>query len=206
MDLKAADPAPAKPGRRTRADTASVPRERILHAAARLFREHGYKGTTVRDIADEVGILSGSLFHHFRSKEEMLLEIMREAALSVCIRAEEISGRALAPAEQLRELVRLELDSILSDARKDYHVVLFFEWRDAPDQAKPELTGMRRRYQRCWMQALQGCSDAGRLRCPPDAAAHILRGALVGTMTWFKPSGRYTSGEFGDIVTQLVLQ
>jgi AcrR family transcriptional regulator len=206
MDLKTTHLAPTRPKSRARVDTVSVPRERILHAAARQFRERGYKGTTVRDIADEVGILSGSLFHHFRSKEEMLLEIMREAALSVCIRAEEISGRTLAPAEQLRELVRLELDSILNDVRKDYHVVLFFEWRDAPDQAKPELTGMRRRYQRCWMQALQACSDAGQLRCAPDAAAHILSGALVGTMTWFKPGGRYSSSEFGDIVTQLVLQ
>ena len=205
MDLKADHLAPLRGKRANRADTASVPRERILHAAARLFRERGYKGTTVRDIADAVGILSGSLFHHFSSKEEMLLEIMREAALSACIRAEEISGRTLTAPEKLRELVRLELESIVSDVRKDYHVVLFFEWREAPDKAKPELTALRRRYQRCWMEALQGCSDAGRLRCPPDAAAHILRGALGGTMTWFKPNGRYSTAEFGDILTQLVL-
>lgn len=189
-----------------RASHSAVPRERILHAAAYLFRERGFKGTTVRDIAQEVGILSGSLFHHFGSKEEMLLEIMREAALSVCIRAEEIISRPIKPVEQLRELVRLELESIVSDARKDYHVVLFFEWRDVPDFAKAEFTHMRKRYQRCWVRALEGCYADGQLRCTPTAAERILRGTLGSTMTWFKPNGRYSADEFGDIVTRLLLQ
>lgn len=188
------------------AEQAAVPRERILHAAARLFRERGYKATTVRDIAEAVGILSGSLFHHFQSKEEMLLEIMREAAMSVCIRAEEIIERLTVPTEQLRELVRLELESIVNDPRKDYHVVLFFEWRDVPEAAKPEFTRLRKRYQRSWMQVLNACHANGQLRCAPEAAEHIMHGALRGAMTWFKPTGRYSTDEFGDILTKLVLQ
>jgi AcrR family transcriptional regulator len=210
MDMKIDGSAPQKVKRtlrsERRADHSVVPRERILHAAARLFREHGYKGTTVRDIAEAVGILSGSLFHHFQSKEEMLLEIMREAALSVCIRAEEITERPGAPADQLRQLVELELESIVGDIRKDYHVVLFFEWRDVPEAAKPELTRLRKRYQRSWAQVLEACHANGQLRCPPDVAQLILHGALRGTMTWFRPTGRYSTDEFGDILTGLVLQ
>lgn len=181
-----------------------VPRERILNAAAALFRRRGYKGTTVRDIAAEVGILSGSLFHHFQSKEEILLDIMREAAFTICVRAEKVLEDVGDPSAQLRELIRLELDAIVGGARKDYHAVLFFEWRDAPEAAKPELTRMQKRYNRSWRQAAQACHAAGLLRCEPEAAVLILQGALRGAMTWFKPSGRYTMEQFGDILAALV--
>ena len=51
-------------------------REEILAIATRIFADKGYAGTTVREIADAAGILSGSLYHHFPSKESMLHEIM----------------------------------------------------------------------------------------------------------------------------------
>src|SRR6058998_3112605 len=52
-------------------------RGELLDIAARLFAERGLRATTVRDIADSAGILSGSLYHHFASKEEMVDEVLR---------------------------------------------------------------------------------------------------------------------------------
>src|SRR5690554_7919155 len=57
-------------------------RGRLLREAARLFREKGYERTTVRDLAAAVGIQSGSLFHHFRTKEEILKAVMVETIRS----------------------------------------------------------------------------------------------------------------------------
>ena len=54
------------------------PRGKMLSAAARLFRDQGFERTTVRDIARETGIQSGSLFHHFPSKEDILFAVMVE--------------------------------------------------------------------------------------------------------------------------------
>ena len=51
-------------------------REELLAIAAELFAQRGFKNTTVRDIADAAGILSGSLYHHFDSKESMVDEIL----------------------------------------------------------------------------------------------------------------------------------
>lgn len=187
------------------ARTGGVPRERILHAAARLFRERGYHRTTVRDIAERVGILSGSLFHHFRSKEEMLREIMREAANSVCLKAEDIVARHPGAPQRLRALIALELDCVIAEPSRDYHAVLFMEWREVPEAARPEFTMLRRRYARIWHEVLDQCRCAGRLRCEPLAASHVLHGAIMGAMTWFKPSGRYTVAQYGDILARLVL-
>ena len=194
------------PGRVVRHAAKTIPRDRILKAAARLFREHGYRGTTVRDIAEEVGILSGSLFHHFSSKEEILLEIMREAFLSVCVAHERMLSQEPDPAKQLRALIRLELEAILSAERKDFHAVLYFDWREAPEAAMSELNRLRKRYRACWLHALQGCHEAGRLRCEPDIAERVIYGAMRGVMTWFRKGGRYTTEHFGDVFAHLFVE
>src|SRR6478752_3102270 len=72
-------PEPTKTAPKT-APAKTVPTDRraeLLNLAAGLFAERGYKNTTVRDIADAAGILSGSLYHHFDSKETMADEILR---------------------------------------------------------------------------------------------------------------------------------
>lgn len=187
-----------------RAEAPAIPRDRILHAAARLFRERGYKGTTVRDIAEAVGILSGSLFHHFRSKDEILLDIMREAAITLCIRAEEVVARAQSPAEHLRQIIDIELEWMVVDVKKDFLAVLVFEWREVPEAAKPEFTRLRKRYHSLWVDVLEDYSELVPLRVPPDVAAHILHGALMGAMTWFRASGRYSAQEFRDMLIKLL--
>lgn len=181
-----------------------VPRERILHAAAALFHERGYQGTTVRDIAEAVGILSGSLFYHFRSKEEMLLEIMREAALGLCLRAEDVARATDDPAGRLRQVIDMELEWMVSDVKKDYLAVLVFEWREVPEPLKAELTRLRARYNGIWIDALERYSQLVPLRIPVDAAARILHGALMGAMTWFRSSGRYSAAEFRDMLLKLI--
>lgn len=201
----ASEKKPASPPRRgKRAAEPTIPRDRILHAAARLFRERGYQGTTVRDIAEAVGILSGSLFYHFRSKEEILLEIMREAALSLCLRAEDVLNRTGDPVERLKQIIDIELEWMVGEIKKDYLAVLVFEWREVPESAKPEFTRLRVRYHTLWMDVLERYGEVVPMRIPADAAARILHGALMGAMTWFRTSGRYSTKEFRDMLVKLV--
>src|SRR3546814_14258011 len=53
-------------------------RDELLQLAATMFADRGLKSTTVRDIADSAGILSGSLYHHFKSKEQMVEEVLKD--------------------------------------------------------------------------------------------------------------------------------
>jgi len=81
--ITAATPAMPRPGKKARrlsdADgSAPDRRTQIAEAAAVLFAEHGYEATTVRQIADRVGMLAGSLYHHFATKDEMLHAVMRD--------------------------------------------------------------------------------------------------------------------------------
>jgi AcrR family transcriptional regulator len=72
-------------------------RQQILEAAARLFVEHGYAGTSVRDIAAELGIANPSLYYHFRSKREILVELLSEPLAIVetaVLEAQQLDGDA----------------------------------------------------------------------------------------------------------------
>jgi TetR/AcrR family transcriptional regulator, cholesterol catabolism regulator len=204
--------APTPPRKRARrasatdSDAASVPREKILGTAAQLIRQKGYRATTVRDIAEGVGILSGSLFHHFASKEEMLLEIMREAFLSVCMTFEKAMADEADPSVLLRQLIRIEMDAVVNHPRKDFQAVLYFDWREVPPAALPELNRYRARYRRPWVQTLNACAAAGCLRCEPDIAEQVIHGTLRHVMRWFKRTGPYSTDVFGDQLAGLVLQ
>ncbi len=99
--------------------TAPVPAEadtrtRIILTAGRLFHRHGYERTTVRELADAVGLKSGSLFHHFRSKEEILVAVMANGIQSVIDEARALLARHSDPAQRLEGMLRLHMHSIIS--------------------------------------------------------------------------------------------
>src|SRR4051812_6372832 len=81
-------------------------RAQILRVSAELFAELGYASTTVRNIAERTGLLSGSLYHHFDSKESILEEILREFIDDLVAQIEEqLAGTKGDPEEGLRRLI-----------------------------------------------------------------------------------------------------
>ena len=183
----------------------AVPREHILATAARLFHERGYQTTTVRDVAGAIGISAGSLFHHFPSKEQMLVEMLREASISLCVGAEAVTAGIESPQRRLLALIRYELTCFVSERTRYQFAVLISEWRDVPDSARPELRMLRRRYFSVWMETLNECHARGQLRLEPNAALRIVHGADQGTATWFRQEGRYDVAGFALTLANLVL-
>lgn len=90
-------------------------RELILAAATRRFAEFGFEATTVRQIADDVNLLSGSLYHHFATKEEILEEIVRDAVLTMRHDAERIAALPLDAEQRFVALLTRELDRLTSN-------------------------------------------------------------------------------------------
>lgn len=106
----------------------SPAKARIVAKAVDLFYEKGFERTTVRDIAAATGILSGSLFHHFKNKQEILYTAMAMTTRGMGERAEAAVAGISDPVEQLKALIICELSSI---HREDGHAayVLVDEWR-----------------------------------------------------------------------------
>ena len=91
----------------------SLRRAEVILTAARLFRKHGYERTTVRELARAVGLQSGSLFHHFRSKEEILVAVMNNGIQEVLDAGRQALALYQAPADRLAALFRVHMWSCL---------------------------------------------------------------------------------------------
>jgi AcrR family transcriptional regulator len=180
------------------------PRGRVLRAAAHLFRTQGYERTTVRDLAKVVGIQSGSLFHHFKTKEDILLAVMEEGIRFNTERMRDAHAAGEGPRQQLRNLIRAELESIMGETR-DAMTVLVYEWGAVSPEKQRELLAMREEYEAYWMQALADARARGLLRHDPFVTRRLLAGAINWTRNWYNPQGAVTLEQLTDQVLEMAL-
>lgn len=180
-------------------DPASA-RGRLLHEAARLFRDKGYERTTVRDLAAAVGIQSGSLFHHFRTKEEILKAVMVETIRLNTALMQAAVDAAETDRDKLQALVRAELESI-NGQTGEAMAVLVFEWRSLSEDSQAYVLRLRDIYEQLWLDVLEALRNAGMLAAEPFVVRRMLTGALSWTVTWYRPDGGLT---LDDLTEQVV--
>src|SRR5690606_13334419 len=108
-------------------------RGKLLQMAAHLFRSKGFERTTVRDLASAVGIQSGSIFHHFKSKDEILRSVMEETVRYNTALMQAALSEATTVREQVLALIRCELQSIMGGTGEAM-AVLVYEWRSLSDE------------------------------------------------------------------------
>lgn len=180
-------------------DPASA-RGRLLHEAARLFRDKGYERTTVRDLAAAVGIQSGSLFHHFRTKEEILKAVMVETIRLNTALMQAAVDAAETYRDKLQALVRAELESI-NGQTGEAMAVLVFEWRSLSEASQAYVLELRDIYEQLWLDVLEALRKEGVLAAEPFVVRRMLTGALSWTVTWYRPDGGLT---LDDLTEQVV--
>ena len=175
------------------------PRGRLLEAAAKLFREKGYDRTTVRDIANEVGILSGSIFHHFRNKDEILRAVMSDCVENLLASMDKALNQAATPEQRLRAMIHCELAAILGE-KGNALAVLVFEWRALSEEGQQSLLDRRHEYERLWQKELAKASEAGitRKTIDPLVLRRFLGGALYWTTNWYQKGGDYDIEQLTD--------
>src|ERR671922_348615 len=83
--------------------------QQIIDAAARVFREKGYDGATLRDIAKAAGLLPGSLYYHIRSKEELLRHIVGQPIRDLWAQLEDLVAANAPAADKLTRAMALHL-------------------------------------------------------------------------------------------------
>lgn len=197
---KSLPPKPAAPARPSLMDDS--PRGRVLRAAAHLFLTRGYAQTTVRDIARAVGILSGSLFHHFDSKEALLEAVMAEVSELNTERMRLASASTAKPLARVRALVRCELESIHGET-SEAMTLLVDEWRSLGPDAQARVLVVRDRYQKVWDDALRAASAELQ---PVDlfVLRRLIAGMTTGTAAWYRPKGPISLDALTDHVMTLI--
>lgn len=175
-------------------------RGRLLRGAAGLFRDKGYERTTVRDLAAAVGIQSGSLFHHFRTKEEILKAVMVETIRLNTALMQAAVDAADTNRDKLRALIRAELESI-NGQTGEAMAVLVFEWRSLSEASQAEVLQLRDVYEALWLNVLGALRVDKILLADPFVVRRMLTGALSWTVTWYRPDGGLT---LDDLTTQVM--
>ena len=181
-------------------------RDEILAIAAELFAERGFAATTVREIADSAGILSGSLYHHFDSKESMVEELLRTFLEDItrAYRREVASGDD--PVTMLRTLVRLAFDSIgarwatVSVMVNEYNLLISYP-RFSFVQDLSEET------ERLWVSVIERGVQSGAFRSEldPRMTYRFLRDAIWVSVRWYQPTGRDRPEDIADVYVGVLL-
>lgn len=179
-------------------------RAELVRVAARLFREKGFDGTTVRDIAHAVGMRSGSPFYHFRSKQEILLAVMEEGLAAGLEATEAALGSGLSPREKFRALVRAHL-STLFDEGHDFIPVLLYDWRALESGNRVKIIAVKDRFDAVWQAMVRELKAAGLLHTDSRLARLLVLGAINYMATWYKRDGKLSLDEVADQTVEFFL-
>ncbi len=180
-------------------------RGKLLQAAAHLFRNKGFERTTVRDLASAVGIQSGSIFHHFKSKDEILCSVMEQTIIyNTALMRASLAGAANVR-ERLLALIRCELQSIMGGTGEAM-AVLVFEWRSLSPKGQAQVLALRNTYEQLWLDVLGEAQAAGLIKGNISLTRRFLTGALSWTTTWFKPHGNLSLDQIAEQAMLLLLK
>lgn len=164
-------------------------KEEILSAAASLFRRQGFERTSVREIAQALGMTSGSLFYHFAAKEDLLVMIMEEGLRDITQAVREAQATEKRLPERLLAMVHQHLAALLGP-RLDAMTVLLYEWRSLSPEAQERILALRDAYEALWTESLTEAAQLGLV--DPDVALvrQTTLGALNWSAQWYRPGGR----------------
>jgi AcrR family transcriptional regulator len=182
-------------------------RDELLAIAARLFAEKGFRNTTVRDIADAAGILSGSLYHHFDSKESMVDEILSTFQEELFGQYDEILASDADPLAKLEQAVLVSFDAI--DKHRDEVAIFQNDAAYLLTFDRFSYLGMRNKQSReVWMTLLQNGIDAGVLRDDIDLELtyRFIRDTIWVAVSWYRPGGRRTHTEIARQYLSILLE
>jgi TetR/AcrR family transcriptional regulator, cholesterol catabolism regulator len=188
-------------------DGAMTRREELLGIAAGLFAERGFKNTTVRDIADAAGILSGSLYHHFDSKESMVDELLDSFQRSLWQEYDAIEASDSSPREKLEAVVRASFDAI-----DQHHSEVAIFQTDAAFLAGFErfsyLEERNARFRTLWTGLLAEGVAAGELRSDLDVELvyRFLRDTVWVAVRWYRPGGELSPAQVADQYLHILLE
>ena len=195
----------AKRKPRARRNNESNRRDELLRVSAKLFREKGFDGTSIRDISAAAGMHSGSPFYHFKTKQAMLVAVMEEGLAEGLRHSQEVFALKLPPAQRFNRLVRAHLGTILEDGN-DFIPVLLYEMRSLTAANRRRIIALMDAYDALWQRMIDEVETAGLLAGDRRLARLFLLGALNWTAQWYRPGGRFSLDKVAEQAAAVFLK
>jgi AcrR family transcriptional regulator len=177
----------------------------IVRAAARLFREKGYTAATIRDIADAVGMRSGSPFYHFKTKHDILLAVVLEGITTIQAAVVAAAKAKRTPRKKFEAMVTAHLRALLDNEGRDFAATLLHESRHLAPTEQAEVTAHRDSYEQLWRTMLSELKQAGLLREDSSVVRLFVIGAMNWTTQWYHDDGALNPDALATSLVALVL-
>lgn len=169
----------------------------ILNEAARLIREKGYGGTTLRELAKRSGIQGGSIYHHFASKQEILFRIMDNTMTRLTSRVQKAVDDVNDPSGKLAQAIRSHIEYHTVEPDKTY--ITDAELRSLAPENHEIIVRMRDKYERLYVQIIKEGIQKGQMEISHvKLTIRALLQACTGVSYWFKPKGPLSVGDIAD--------
>ena len=179
-------------------------RDDILEAAAQVFRQKGFHGASMADIAEAVNLQKASLYHHVTSKQEILFEILDRALVLLLERISPLARQDLPADERLRQMI-CEYLQILAE-NTDLSAVLLFEHRSLEGRQHARHLPNRDKFEALWREVLEDGVRTRHFVCEDVAvAARAILGIMNWTITWYRPNGALTIRQIAEQYSNLLL-
>jgi AcrR family transcriptional regulator len=177
----------------------------VLDAAINVFCERGYAAATLQDVAQAVGMLKGSLYYYFDSKESLLFRILSDADEQVRVIFEEVLALEVTATERLRAFLLRHIQWYLNNL--ELARVTFHEWTSLTGDLLAEQKQRRRDYDDFVQRLIHDCQSEGTISSDLSVtlAANYLLGAINATPDWYRREGPVSPEELAALYTDLTM-
>lgn len=180
-------------------------RDDILDAAAQVFREKGFHGAAMSDIAGALDVQKASLYHHVSSKQEILLALLERALGMLTDHIASIASQSIPADQKLRLMIRGYLSALADNV--DLTSVLLFEHRSLDKKSHTRHVPQRDKFEGLWRDVLnEGVQENIFALKDIGLAARALMGTLNWTLTWYHPDGPKSIEQIADDYSDFVLK
>lgn len=180
-------------------------RDDVLDAAAQVFRQKGFHGASMSDIAAAVNVQKASLYHHVSSKQEILLALLDRALAMLTEHISAISTQTISPDQKLRLMIRGYLTGLAENS--DLTSVLLFEHRSLDKKNHARHVPLRDNFEKLWHDVLEeGVAKKTFALTDTGLATRAIMGTLNWTLTWYRPNGPKSIEQIADEYSDFILK
>ncbi len=170
-----------------------------------MFKERGYAATSMRHLANEVGIEAASLYNHISSKEEILQDICFDIAGQFVSNVDVLNSLSMPPHQKLLKAIELHVQVVVNNI--DASAVFFHEWRFLDKENMREFVKMREKYEAAFYTIVKDGMQRGDFKkIQPKIYCQAMFSALNGIYLWYRPDGgSIDSNELGKTYGLMLL-
>jgi AcrR family transcriptional regulator len=188
-----------------KSNRSSTRKEVIITEAARLFREKGFSATSMRDLAEHVGVEAASLYNHISSKAEILQEICFKVATQFMTHIDEVDNSGQSAIQKIEAILRFHIRQMIDHYEEVY--VSDREWKHLTEPYMQNMQGQRRSYRQRIASIIEDGIRRGEIK-PIDAptAVLIMLHAVSGIESWHRSTKKIEGNVLEDNMVMILVE